>query len=324
MRGSYTRRSPVYPPVVRTRARLAGALLAAFPVLGATFAQTTQPQSAYPNQYPEAIPERKGPPPPRLVLNPIAEVKLPGPIPPGPIEVQGTSVRVAVAGGVATVRPEEGAEPSVDPNGALPAGADGWVHAPDGKLRFRVDGLTILAEHPSRFARDGWRKSWRLRVGIAIPSPPVVLQDRLCFAALDDQVTCLRADNGHRLWATDLGERLSRRITPWRGNIPTWNERKERIGQEEMDVLLVVPDSGGSIVALDAYNGRILAKREVAPSEGWLVTPVAVVGEAKLVVARQGYDRSEAALAVFQLASPEARPGPDATPAVSYNLPTGR
>jgi hypothetical protein len=231
-------------------------------------------------------------------------------------------VFVEVAGGWARVPVDQ---PEAELGVAAPPAAEGdpWTPAADGRLRFRVgdDGRSVLAEQRSRFARDGWRRAWRLRLSSTIPAAPVVVGRRLCFATLGDQVACVRADNGHRLWAVDVGSRVSRPLEVWRGSIPIWNRRTNRVSQEDLDVLLVVPDRADAVVALDAWDGDVLARESLPASEGWLVTAVRVVGPAEIAVGRQGYVDGDGALLLFRLSSPEQRPGPDADPDVSYNPP---
>ena len=74
-----------------------------------------------------------------------------------------------------------------------------------------------------------------------------------------------------------------------------------------------------AVLALDAWDGDVLATEPLPPVEGWLVTGVRVVGPTEFAVARQGYVDGDGALLLYRVSSPEQRPGPDATPVVSYN-----
>ena len=305
---------------VLSRVFLVAAAVAASSV---TSAQITTPESPYPDHYPPALPDRKGPDPPKLRFERLSSVSLPGPLPGTVPVVLDGAVLVEVAGGWARV-PLAAPEAQLDAPAPSAPAPDPWVVAPDGKLRFRVgdDTRTILAEERSRFARDGWNRAWRLRFASAIPAPPLLVGQRLCFATLGDQVSCVRDDNGHRLWAVDVGSRVSRPLEIWRGAIPIWSRRTNRVTQEDLEVLLVVPDHGNAVVALDAWDGEVLATEPISPSEGWLVTGVRVVGPAEIAVGRQGDVDADGGLLLFRLASPEQRPGPDAAPDVSYNPST--
>jgi PAS domain S-box-containing protein len=110
---------------------------------------------------------------------------------------------IPVEGGLAKVAPEAGAKPSIAAASETPPRVE-WVVSPDGKRRFRTTpGGFVEAEH-RRHERKPWRKSWMIVAPNSIPSPPILLGPRLCYAGLDDRVTCVRASNGHRLWAVDL------------------------------------------------------------------------------------------------------------------------
>jgi hypothetical protein len=305
------------------RARLSAvAIVVALATLPGPFAQLATPLTPYPDHYPPALPDRKGPEPPKLRFERIASVPLPGPLPRVELAIRDHAVLVAVEGGFATVplddpAPALGAVPPAPSEPAL------WIVSEDLKLRYRVleDGRTLLAEKASRLARDGWRRAWRIRAASAIPAPPVLVGRRLCFATAGDEVSCLRADNGHRLWAADVGSRVTRPLELWQGTLPIWNRRTNRVTQEPLDVLIAVPDRGDVLIALDAWDGGVLATETLTSAEGWLVTGARVVGPAEVAIARQGYVDEDGALLLYRLASPEQRPGPDANPDVSYNPP---
>lgn len=302
--------------------RWAWGFLLAWAVVPAAVAQLATPTTPYPDHYPPALPDRKGPEPPKLRFERIASVPLPGPLPRTPLSIREHAVLVAVAGGWAEV-PFDRRAATLGANAPSAAEPAAWVTAPDGKFRYRVgeDGRSLLAEKASRLARDGWSRAWRLRVASSIPSAPVLLGRRLCFATAGDEVGCLRADNGHRLWSADVGSRVSRPLEIWHGTLPIWNRRTNRVTQEPLEVLLAVPDRGDAIVALDAWDGSVLATETLTAAEGWLVTGARVVGPAEVAIARQGYVDEDGALLLYRLASPEQRPGPDANPDVSYNPP---
>jgi hypothetical protein len=295
-------------------------LIAALASLPASAQTTTPGQDAYPNNYPPALPVRKGPAPPKFVFEPLGEVALPGPLPNGPLWLDEGRLRLAVAGGMAWVPPDAHATPEVAgseaPHGgpAAPhATDDGWTLSPDGGLRFHVDhDGRMRAQRRSRFSRDGWRKAWTIRTPRAIATPPLLIGRRLFFAGFDDRIYAVRADNGHRLWAVDVGERVSRPLTRWSGTIPAVDARTHVLRAETVDLLLTVPDSGDSLEALDAYDGTIVGRLTIPSSQGWLTSSPVLVNESQIAVARQGYVPQEAALALFELRSRAAMPGPDA------------
>jgi hypothetical protein len=306
---------------MRTR-RTALTIVVILATLPGAFGQLATPQTVYPDHYPPALPDRKGPPPPKLRFERVSSVPLPGPLPAAPLALREHAVVVAVAGGWASVALDD-PTPTLGATPPTPPDPRAWVLADDGKQRYRVsdDGRVLLSETASRFARDGWSHAWKIRVASTIAAAPLVVGRRLCFATAGDEVVCLRGDNGHRLWSADVGSRVTRPLELWRGTLPIWNRRTNRVTQEALEVLIAVPDRGDAVLALDAWNGDVLATETLTAAEGWLVTGAKVVGPADVAIARQGYADEDGALLLYRLASPEQRPGPDANPDVSYNPP---
>jgi len=270
----------------------------------------SSPQRESPDAYPPALPRREGPPQPELTFRRVDEIPLPGPLRAEPLRLDDGTVRLPVNGGWAIVTLEP--EPSVQISTTEPPAPDrgvenaqDWVVSEDGRFRFRTEPSgKVIAE---RNRRKGWRKAWRRRVAGATLAPPLVAGRRVYFGSLDNQVYALRADNGHYLWAQDVGARVSRPLTWWQG----------RIGEAPAfaAVVLLVPDNGGSILALDPYDGRRLASWELPTEEDRLLPPALAAGNGKIVVAVQRYDAAEAALLVFDLAPPA--PADE----VAYNAP---
>jgi hypothetical protein len=259
-----------------------------------------------PNNYPPALPARRTPGP-SLVFERLGEIALPGPLGGrSSFMVEGLVV-LPVEGGWARVAPEIDATPSIVATIDLPETSE-WITSPDGKRRYRTtqEGL-VEAEHRSR-VRKKWVSSWRIVAPNSIMAPPILLGPRLCYAGLDDRVTCVRASNGHRLWAVDLGDRLSRGLTCWPAcETPT----------SAGEILLVVPDDGASVIALDAYDGRRIAAFDL-PATQRFASPALVVSGDRIAIARKGYEDREAALVLLRLTPP---PTPPATPPgpVPYN-----
>ena len=279
---------------------LALALLVA-PAFGQYGATSPEVQ---PNNYPPALPPRRGPGP-MLVFERLGEIPLPGPLGARSGFAADGQIVIPVEGGWARVAPETGATPSIVPALDLPE-ADEWIASSNGKRRFRTtqEGL-VLAEHRSRGGKR-WASSWRIVAPNSILSPPILVGPRLCYAGLDDRVTCVRASNGHRLWAVDLGDRLSRGLSVW----PASGD-----GAVEGPVLLVVPDDGASVIALDAYDGRRIASFDL-PATHHFASPALVVSRDRIAIARKGYEDREAALVLLRL----TRPPPAGPPRpVPYN-----
>jgi hypothetical protein len=268
------------------------------------------PSRETPDAYPPALPPREGPPQPKLIFRQVDEISLPGPLRDEPLRLDDGTARVAVNGGWAIVT--LGGEPSVRISTTAPAepasgdeDAPEWVTSADGRFRFRTDPSgKVFAE---RKRRKGWRKAWKRRIAGATPAPPMVSGRRLYVGSVDNQVYALRADNGHYLWARDVGARVSRPLTWWQGRIGE--------GPAFVELVLLVPDNGGSILALDPYDGNRLASMDLPTEEDRLLPPVLAAEAGKIVVAVQKYDDTEAALLVFELAPPA--PEDD----VAYNAP---
>jgi hypothetical protein len=245
-----------------------------------------------PNNYPPALPTRRGPGP-VLVFERLGEIALPGPLGERPGFLSDGVVVLPVEGGWARVVPEAEATPSIVP-AVDPPETPEWVPSFNGKRRYRTtaEGL-VEAQRRSRTS-DKWVRSWRIVAPNSIMAPPILLGPRLCYAGLDDRVTCVRASNGHRVWAVDLGDRLSRELTCW----PACGT-----GAVDGEVLLVVPDDGASLIALDAYDGRRVATFEL-PAAQRFTSPALVVSGDRIAIARKGYDAREAALVLLRLTTP--------------------
>jgi hypothetical protein len=255
-----------------------------------------------PNNYPPALPARPRPGP-NLAFERLGEIALPGPLGTRPGFLSDGVVVLPVEGGWARVAPETDAKPSIVPTIDEPQTSE-WITSADGKRRYRTtqEGL-VLAQHRSR-VRKKWVGSWKIVAPNSIMAPPILLGPRLCYAGLDDRVTCVRASNGHRLWAVDLGDRLSRGLACW----PACGGRTV-----DGEVLLVVPDDGASLIALDAYDGRRITTFELPPTQRF-ASPALVAARERIAIARKGYDDKEAALVLLRLIPPPHGAAPGAVP----------
>src|SRR5512143_1094708 len=158
-----------------------------------------------PNNYPPALPERRGPPP-HLTFELLGEIPLPGPLGDAAPWLADGRVAVPVAGGLARVAAEANAVPQIVASEAAPGSAE-WVVATDGRRRYRTTAEGIVEAQTWSRVRKRWAREWKIVAPNSLLAPPILLGPRLCYSGLDDRVVCVRASNGHRLWAVDLGDR---------------------------------------------------------------------------------------------------------------------
>jgi hypothetical protein len=305
---------------MRTRRAALAAVAAVLLTMAPAPAQYGQPGTeALPNNYPPPLPVRQGPAP-KLKFELAREIALTGPVTAPEPWADGETLLVPLESGAARVDPrvetppETGvtAEPPSDPNGA-------WIVNADGTRRFRATAEGIVEAQKKRKNGRKWRHSWRIVAPNATPAPPILMGPRLCYAGLDDRVTCVKANNGHRLWTTDLGDRLSRPIARWPSASPARVTTKTGDRTIEGEILLAVPDNGASMIALDAYDGRRLATYDL-PTEQRLVSGPLVFGDDGIAAVREAFDKTQVAVLVLRLVHNEA---PPAAPA-AQPTPTGR
>jgi hypothetical protein len=276
------------------------------PPVRAQYTPQTNPESL-PNQYPPPLPARRGPAP-KIAFALAGEVALPGPLADGAPWVADGAMFVPVAEGVARVAPTPGATPEIVPSATTPDG-DGWVVAPGGTRRFRATAEGLVECEKRSSARKRWKRDWRIVAPNATLAPPLVVGPRLCYPGLDDRVTCVRASNGHRLWSVDLGDRLSRAIAAWPPLAATPGRATRSDRSVEGEVLLVVPDDGASLIALDAYDGTRLTSYDLPAAKNVFKSAPFVFAEGRIAVVRKGYKTDEAAVTLLDLvAVQEAKP----------------
>ncbi len=273
---------------------------------GAALAQygTTTGPDIQPNNYPPALPARSTPGP-ALVFERLGEVALPGPLSAQPGFVADGVVIVPLETGWARLLPEADAAPSVVASADAPRTPE-WLLSSNGKRRYRTTQEGLVEAEKRTHGGKRWHRIWRIVAPNSILAPPVLVGERLCYAGLDDRVTCVRAKNGHRLWAVDLGDRLSRGLT-------CWAACGDRPGAGE--VLLAVPDDGATVIALDAYDGRKIATYEL-PANHHFASSALVVSHDRIAISRKGYDDRESAVVLLRLTPP---PPSEKRPAVPYN-----
>ena len=216
---------------------------------------------------------------PNVSFHLATEIGLPGPLLPGPGPrlVEGRLL-TPVSAGMAACGWNEGAEvamlPAPDPRIEGDSAEEPlWAVAPDGRIRVSVlESGHLLAQKRCKRCRAGWRKKWKLRLSGGVPAPPLVTDDRVFFGALDNRVYSLKRKNGHRVWEIDVQGRASRSLERWQGTLLDAEQPDALPWEgEPVDVVLVVPDHGGEILALDATSGAKIASYALAEDAGFLI-----------------------------------------------------
>ena len=247
---------------------------------------------------------------PQLAFELVSEVPLAGPLPgEEPRRVDGRVV-VRTADGDVVTAVEAG------PGDHSLAGDGDWVQTPNGRMRYRAVADRIVAEKQCKRCRRGWKQSWRVRV--AGPAPPLPLDDRVCYGALDNFVYCLNPRNGHRLWMTDVEGRITRRLVEWTGDLPPAQPAEP---PRQVVVVLAVVDAGSKLVALGAADGRQLASVDLGDDEGAFVAVPLAAPDGRVVVARQWYRKDKASLMVYRLTRPPPPPIETEAPAEVEPVP---
>lgn len=241
----------------------------------------------------------------------IAEVPLPGPLPGGGTFPVDDAIGVMVADGLAVVswdgglelRPAEEAQPPMD------GGESAFAFSEDGKIRCTTlpDGW-IKAEKRCGSCRKVWRKKWKIRAPGSQFARPLITGKRIYYGATDNQVYGVKRKSGHRVWATDVGGRVIRPLELLRVSAPPDVRYAGRRGSRMMDLVLVVPDSGDSIIALEGRAGARLARHGLPENEAFVGNPLTL--NDRVAVVRQRYDASDAALLIFELRPPQP-PAPE-------------
>ncbi len=265
-----------------------------------------------PGRYPSPLSRRQNAPVPPLTFRIDQEIPLPSKPSSQPLRLEGNHVVVPLAGGgVVWATIEDGPPPRIvaGPGPAAPddPAAAPWIEASNGRRRFRTfpEGR-VDAESRCGWCRSGWRRSWTLRMPAATLSAPTLDGPRIYVASRDGRVYCLRADNGHRVWATDVLDRVSRPVAVWSAMFAqTGPAPRVDPTFELFRLLLVLPDGGRSLVALDLYDGGRIAILDVPASEGRLVGGVAAFRDGRIVVARERYTDPKATLVLLSLARKE-------------------
>ncbi len=257
---------------------------------------------------------------PKMSFQIVADIPLPGPLPDvGPTR-KGDRIELPVAGGlatspwapdsVATIVPRTdgtGDEGAGDAPGATSPEAVMTISLdPSGRFRTRfAEGGKLVLEKSCRSCKKGWKKKWTLTVPGDRIAPPLVTDGRVYFGAQDNRVYCLKRKNGHREWDVDVGTRISKQPIAWSPPSPTGAPPDPGAPH----AVLVLPDEGSSVLALDARTGQELA-RFVLPTAGGTIRGAPITTpDGHIVLAREKYNPEEASLIVLQLTDAAAATG---------------
>lgn len=238
---------------------------------------------------------------PRLSFELVGEIPLPGPLPGGGPQLVGGNVEIPVAGGVAVAPPEPGARATVSAGSGRDDVSDEW--ATDATSTFRVRSRPDGFIEAQRRRGQRWKKVWKLKLPGATAVPPLIHGNRVYIGALDNQIYCVKRKNGHRLWAVDVGGRISKALVWWQGELPA---APPAATARPIEAILAITDNGSQMLALDAARGTILARVELPEGAGKLVHVPLAMPDGRVVVALQKYSDAEAALLLYRLTAAPA------------------
>jgi len=282
----------------------------------------------------------------RLRLELVTELPLPGPLPESQLRVIDDRVEIPVAGGLAVTAWHPGADLEIreDVSPKNPP-VDGWGVGPEGLVRARSEPPDrFVAEKTRKRGKARWKRKWRLRVAGASAAPPLVTETRIYFGTMANRVYSLRRRNGHRVWTTDVGSRVAQPLVLWKGHpgrlgavaetdTAGTSGREENCGSPEgavdagasaerptaeIGLILVLPDTGSQLLALDARTGQPLADYTLDEGGGRLVGIPVITDDGLILVSRQKYRTDEASLLVLQFVragTPESEDPADAAAA---------
>jgi hypothetical protein len=264
----------------------------------------------------------------RLTFVVMTEITLAGPLPSAGPGLVGEFIEIEVADGIARTSWIAGSPLSVEPL-AGPLGHEEqsifakWSYDSSGLYRSQAlpSGL-IITQKRQRSAGSRWYKTWKLRVAGSNIAPPLLTDRRVFFGSQNNRVYGLRKRNGHQVWSTDLDQRISRRLVHFQGQDAISEETADDALDREL--ILVLPDPGSRLVVLDATTGGQVAEYNLPLNGGKFIGVPVVTPDASIVVAKESYNATEAALIVLKLTplktdvpvepgSLDEKPSPDMT-----------
>jgi hypothetical protein len=259
--------------------------------------------------------QRGGSKPDRLTFAVTAEIALPGPLPSGGPDLDGEFLEIDVAGGIARTSWSAGSTLSVRPADSPVSGVEPlifvrWSYDPARLHRSQAlpSGL-IYTQKRQRSSSSRWHKTWKLRVSGNNIAPPLLTDRRVFFGSQNNRVYGLRKRNGHQVWSTDLDQRISRRLVHYQGQLEAPPESTN--DAQDLELILVLPDPGSRLIALDAATGMLVAEYNLPRDGGKFVGVPVVTPDAQVVVAKESYNAAEAALIVLKLTVRNTEPPSD-------------
>jgi hypothetical protein len=301
-------------PLMKSRCRILAIGLVLVGLTPSVPAQTSDGYGDDPFQQPlESLTEPEITVSRQLRFRLLGEIALPGPLPGQGPRMNGSMIEVPVAGGIAVTPVEVGAIAEIERRDAGPEfDPRPWALSENERRRYRAlpDGRVTSEKRCDR-CESGWKKRWRLRVPGNTMAPPLLHRKLLFFGALDNLIYCIKARNGHQIWTADVAGRTSRQLVYWTDALGDEPEQQFSLASV---AVLVVPDSGSELLALDPETGQRVARINLERGQGKLIGVPVVTPDGKIVVAHQKYDETEAALRVYRLDLPGMLPLTEPTP----------
>lgn len=276
---------------------------------------TAQILSADPfENLPLAAEQGRGPAPPQLIFRLLAEIPLPGPLPGDGPRWTGDAIEIPVAGGIAVVPIEDGEGLRILPDTAgveaAPA-AENWVESAKLRMRFHADPSGVVrAERRCGRCSRGWKRKWQLRAAGVSSVAPLVVGKRVYFGSLDNRVLCVRARNGHRVWAVDVGGRVAQPLVSWTGPPAdaAVGATHSSSPAAPLGAVLAVLEEGSELLVLSDRDGARIARMKLVTGQGKIVSVPLTTPDGRLAVARQNYAETDAALLLLRLVPPQPLP----------------
>lgn len=279
--------------------------LAVFVAASAALAQTSlQGELFRPVRTP-----RKGPAPPAIGFHVVARIVLDSALenPHLFVDDRGRVIAGLDRGWVAIDPIDGGVATDVEDPAALVERlfGDGWVVGGcKRKLRFRFDDDGVLhAEKRSRSA-SAWSAKWKLRFPGTDSGPPLTVGGRLYVGMSDNRVYAVKARNGHRLWARDLGARAVRPMAAWAGSLPARTDPGAEM--VDVDLVLIVRGDGVSAEALDPHDGKTVGTFSPGGRDDRLQGGPVVLPDGRVAVIRRGWRPGDVELLVLEVRTKEA------------------